>query len=193
LVGDTGRQAGDDGALHDGLSRDAAARARAEWRDEQEHAAADAAIVRRHGLDLRARLREAMARGDRVWVRAAPLHVAGFVIEVDDDLLSLRTMSFARIDVRLDPVPRLLFGLVDAAARHGSTPPLSSGGFRGRMLAAESLGDQYSVIVAGEPDALGGRIAVGRDHLEVVQASGGGTVVSMALVVAVSAITSASV
>src|SRR5947209_3663390 len=38
-----------------------------DWRDEQEQLTHDAAVVRRHALDMRARLREAMARGDRVW------------------------------------------------------------------------------------------------------------------------------
>ena len=137
-----------------------------DWRDEQEQVSRDAAAVRRHGLDVRDRLREAMARGDRVWVVTSGTRIVGQVIEVDDDLLSLRTLG-GRTDIRLDPVPRIAIGSVEVAAGSGRTPPLSSGGFRGRLLDAETSGADYVVGVA-DGELLEGRVLVGRDHVDVL-------------------------
>jgi hypothetical protein len=139
-----------------------------EWREEQADAARDAAIVWRHRRDFRDRLRDAMARGDRIALRAGAASVTGLVIEVDADLVALRDVSGERVDVRLDREPRLLLRVVEAAAGAGCTPPLSSGGFRGRLLSAESGGSRYRVQVCGEPESLEGRIAVGLDHIDII-------------------------
>ncbi len=151
-----------------------------EWRDEREQAARDAAVMRRHGLDVRERLRDAMARGDRIWLQSAATRCTGEVIEVDDDLVSLRTAG-SRIDVRIDAVPQLSFGLVEMAAGAGRTPPLRSGGFRGRLLAAEDSGAQY-VVQVRDAGALEGRVLVGRDHVDVVSSDGTTTTVTVAMI-----------
>ncbi len=171
--------------LDDDTLRDAAAQARGEWRDDQEQATLDAVEVRRHARDFRDLLRDAMARGDRIWVRCPGFRAAGVVVEVDDDLVSLRNPGGGRIDLRLDECPQLVLGLVDAAATDGCTPPLPSGGFRGRMLAIEATGEEFSVSVRGDTDTLDGRILVGLDYLCVASRLGAETTVPFGQVVAV--------
>jgi hypothetical protein len=107
------------------------------------------------------------------------------VIEVDDDLLSLRDPARGRTDIRLDPAPKLLLRVFAEAVAPGCTPPLPSGGFRGRMLAAEANATHYSVCVRGMTEPLEGRIVVGFDHLDVV-ADEGAITVPFAMIVWVS-------
>ncbi len=123
-----------------------------------------------------------MARGDRIWVWCGGARIVGVPIEVDGDLLSLRTAS-GRTDIRLDDVPRIMMGTIEVAAVRGRTPPLASGGFRGRLLAAETSGEDYVVGVAGlDPgDLLEGRLLVGRDHVDVVGAGGDGAATTVAV------------
>src|SRR4051812_45873894 len=109
-----------------------------------------------------------MARGDRVEMSVAGARVTGIVIEVDGDLVSLRDRYGDRVDVRLDPVPMVMLRVVVLAAGRGCTPPLASGGFRGRLLAAETTDVGYSLQVRGEIEPVDGRIAVGLDHVDVV-------------------------
>ena len=157
-----------------------------EWRAEQEQAALDAAIVRRHGRDVRARLRDAMARGDRIWLASGGARLVGEVVEVDTDLVSLRDGP-VRTDVRLDPVPQLAMGVIEGAAGPGHTPPLSSGGFRGRLLAAEMADADHLVMVRGD-EALEGRILVGLDHIDVASRGGPTTTITLPMLVALSAV-----
>ncbi|HEY3834201.1 MAG TPA: hypothetical protein VGO03_18055 [Acidimicrobiia bacterium] len=153
-----------------------------EWRAEQEQAALDAAFVRRHGLGVRDRLRDAMARGDRIWLWSGGIRLVGEVVEVDTDLVSLRDGS-VRHDVRLDPLPHLAMGVIEGAAGSGRTPPLSSGGFRGRLLAAETSDADHLVMVSGG-EAFEGRILVGLDHVDVVSRAAAAITVTLAMVVA---------
>ena len=129
---------------------------------------------------------DAMARGDRIWLASGGARLVGEVVEVDTDLVSLRDGS-VRTDVRLDRVPQLAMGLIEGAAGPGHTPPLSSGGFRGRLLAAEMADADHLVMVRGD-EVLEGRILVGLDHIDVASRAGLTTTISLPMFVALRAL-----
>src|ERR1700686_513180 len=73
---------------------------RAEWRAEQEAAAADAAAQWRHNRSLADWLRERMPAGDRIAVTIAAQSFVGLVEEVGNDLLALRCSS-GRVEIHV--------------------------------------------------------------------------------------------
>ncbi len=141
--------------------------ARTEWRAEQEAAISDAASVRAHSLTLRDLLSESMVRGDRLSIRCYQVRVAGTVCEIDDDLVSLRNAGAGRVDMQLRDRLPLIVQISDPAAEAGVLAPIPSGGFRGRLLACETSGEEYSVWVIGESESLDGRLEIGADTVRI--------------------------
>jgi hypothetical protein len=153
---------------HPDLAR-VAGEMRAEWRAEQDAAAADAAEHWRHRRTLTDWLCERMHAGDVVGAIVAEQRFVGRVEEVGDDLLALRG-SFGRVEIHLDTAIPIAFELVEHATRGGMRSPLRRT-FRDALVARDA---QPDVIVGTTLHASGirGRLLVGRDFVTVAEASG---------------------
>lgn len=150
----------------------AGASMREEWRAEEEAAGADAVERWRHGLSLRDRLVECMHRGDPVAALVSGHRFAGEVVEVSDDLVSLRSVA-GRVDVHIcDAVP-VAFEVVERVRAGGHLGEVSTGGFRARLLARETEGSEATVGSAFAAEPFDGRIHVGADHVSIVGRGGG--------------------
>ena len=150
---------------------------RAEWRAEQDAAAADAAALRRHGLTLADWLRERMHAGDRVRVEVLARAFEGAVDEVGDDLVALRTGS-GRVEIHVcDAVPALF--TVAQHARAGGTRSAARRTFRDALVARDGQPDLLvgTVLV---PEGIRGTPSVARDFVAVAERDGRETVVALA-------------
>ncbi len=162
-----------------------AAHAREQWRSDQESAIDDAVSARDQSLSLRDWLREAMARGDRLSIRCFQVRAVGAVCEIDDDLLSLRNVGAGRIDLHLREGLPYVMQISESAATESTAAPIRSGGFRGRLMACESAGEEHSVWLLGETESIDGRLQVGADTLTVQSRLGAKLVLPMSAVIAV--------
>lgn len=145
-----------------------AAAAREEWRAEQESLADDAAEVLHHGRTLRDVFVDALRNGDRVAVTVGGHHLVGFVVDVSDDLLALRTISGARADVRLGAQVPLESSVQEPAAGQPMTGEIAGRTFRSRLLEHEAAGAELVIGRSTSPDPLEGRVIVAADHVRVV-------------------------
>jgi len=163
----------------------ASAAMRDAWRAEQEAAGGDAAEQWRHGRSLNDRLVECMHRGDPVAAVVAGHRLAGEVVEVCDDLLSLLTVA-GRVDVNLcDEVPVAL-EVVERVRTGGRCAAGSSGGFRSRMLSREAEDVEVTVVTAFLPEPLDGKVSVGADYICVTGSGGEESFLAMSSVAFVS-------
>ena len=154
-----------------------AAELRAEWRAEQEAAAADAVAYWRHDRALTSWLRDRMHAGDRVEVRVVGRSFAGLVEEVGDDLCAVRGGS-GRVDVHLGAGIPIAFELVERAHRGGARS-MSRRRFRDALLARDGqLGVRVGTLA--EPAGVEGAVFVGRDFVSIVTRAGTETAVPIA-------------
>ena len=172
-------------APQDPALRSIAAHARDKWRSEQEAAIDDAVSARDQNFSLRDWLREAMARGDRLSIRCFQVRAVGAVCEIADDLLSLRNVGAGRVDLNMrDGLPYVI-QLSEAAASEPLSTPIPSGGFRGRLMACETAGEEHSVWLLGETESIDGRLQVGADTVTVESRLGSKLVLPLSAVIAV--------
>ncbi len=166
----------EDPAEHPDLSG-VAAEMRAEWRAEQETAAADAAAQWRHGRTVADWLCERMHAGDRIAVTVATQSFVGLVDEVGSDLLALRC-AFGRVEVHIGAGIPISFELVEHAT-HGGTRATARRGFRDALLARDTQ-PGVRVGTAPRPEGIDGTLAVGRDFVTIATETGAETVVPIA-------------
>ncbi len=145
----------------------------------------DNAIAYRQSLGILDGFRESMARGDRLTVRCFQVRAAGTVCEVDGDLVSLRNIGAGRVDLHLREGLPYIVQVSEAAVVPGATAPIPSGGFRGRLLALDASGDEFSTWVLGEHESLEGRIEVGTDCIWINSRLGARMMVPLSAVIAV--------
>jgi hypothetical protein len=150
---------------------------RAEWRAEQEAAAADAATHWRHGRTVADWLCERMHAGDRIAVTVATQSFVGLVDEVGADLLALRC-AFGRVEIHVGAGIPISFELVEHAT-HGGTRATTRRGFHDALLARDNQAG-VSVGTSQRPDGIDGILAVGRDFVAVVTRTGAETIVPIA-------------
>jgi hypothetical protein len=156
---------------------------RAEWRAEQESAAADAAAQWRHARTLNDWLRARMHAGDRIAVTVASQFFVGLVDEVGDGLLALRC-GFGRVEIQLhDSIP-MSIALVEHATEGGHR---ASGGssFHAALVARDA--QPVSIGTVLQPEGIDGTVLVGRDFVSIVSQGGVETVVAIAQVTWVTA------
>jgi hypothetical protein len=157
---------------------------RAEWRDEQDLATADAQAQWRHGRTLSDWFEERAAAGDRIAVTVGGQRFAGFVEEVGPDLLGLRC-AFGRVDVHVVPGVSILVEMADKAMS-GGTRPRAHRSFYDALLARDGHADS-SVGTLHDPEGLDGALWVGADFVSVVARLGAESVVPVDNVLWVSA------
>jgi hypothetical protein len=147
---------------------------RAEWRAEQEAAAADAAAQWRYSRTLADWLRDRMHAGDRVAVTVVAQPFVGLVEEVGDDLVALRCAS-GRVEIHVGAGIPISFELVEHA-KEGGTRAVMRREFRDVLLARD---EQAGVRVGTlqEPEGIDGSLLVGRDLVTIVTRSGTETIV----------------
>ncbi|MDQ1460313.1 MAG: hypothetical protein QOI08_1797 [Actinomycetota bacterium] len=150
---------------------------RAQWRAEQESAAADAAAQWRHTRSLTDWLRARMHAGDRIAVTVASQFFVGLVDEVGDDLLALRC-GFGRVEIQLSVVIPIAIEFVEHATEGGRRAP---GGrtFHATLVARDTQRD-VSVGTMLQPEGVDGTLLVGRDFVSVVNRANVETVVPVA-------------
>ncbi|MFM7225088.1 MAG: hypothetical protein ACKO1Y_06615 [Actinomycetota bacterium] len=140
-----------------------AAGVRAEWRDEQEAADADAATMWRRSRSLTDWLTDRMHAGDWVAVVVGGTRIAGSVEEVGPDLVALRD-EFGRTDVNLAvPLP-VAFAVRDRVG-HGGRRAATARNFRDAVAARD--GDEVRVAALAVPEGRIGRLRVARDFVLV--------------------------
>jgi hypothetical protein len=162
---------------HPDLAR-VAGEMRAEWRAEQDAAAADAAEHWRHTRTLTDWLRDRMHAGDVIAALVAEQRFVGRVEEVGDDLLALRG-AFGRVEIHLDTGIPVAFELVEHATRGGMRSPRRRT-FRDALVARDAQSD-VTVGTVLHPAGILGTLLVGRDFVTVA-ASAADTVVPIAQV-----------
>jgi len=167
-----------DPVQHPDLAR-VAGEMRAEWRAEQDAAAADAAEHWRHTRTLTDWLCDRMHAGDLVGAVVSAPRFVGRVEEVGLDLVALRG-ALGRVEIHLDRGLPVAFELVEHATRGGMRSPRQRT-FRDALVARESQPD-VTVGTVLHPSGLRGTLLVGRDIVTVVAASGVDTVVPLAQV-----------
>jgi hypothetical protein len=172
------RAGGADPEQHPDLAR-VAGEMRAEWRAEQDAAAADAAAHWRHMRTLTDWLRDRMHAGDVVAATVRERRFVGHVDEVGADLVAMRS-SFGRVEIHLDAALPVAFELVEHATR-GGTRSSRRRAFRDALVARDAESD-VTVATALHPSGIHGTLLVGRDFVIVVTASGVDTVVPIAQV-----------
>ncbi len=150
---------------------------RAEWREEQDAATADAVAHLRHGRTVTDWLRDRMHAGDRVGVSVTTYRFVGLVVEVGDDMLAMRCGSGLVEIHRGDGVP-ISFELVEHATQGGTR---GSGGrtFRDALLARDGRSDTR-VATVQVPDGIDGTLHVGRDFVSIATSTAGETIVPIA-------------
>lgn len=166
-----------DPVQHPDLAR-VAGEMRAEWRAEQDAAAADAAEHWRHTRTLTDWLRDRMHAGDVVGAVLSQQRFVGRVEEVGDDLLALRC-AFGRVEIHVDAGIPVAFELVEHATR-GGTRSVRSRTFRDALVARDSQPD-VTVGTTLHPSGIRGTLLAGRDFVTVAGA-GVDTVVPIAQV-----------
>jgi hypothetical protein len=168
---------------HPDLAR-VAGEMRAEWREEHDAAAADAAAHWRHTRGLADWLCDRMHAGDLVAATVVEQRFVGRVEEVGPDLTALRCAS-GRVEIHVDAAIPVSFELVEHATA-GGTRSMARRGFRDALVARDA---QTAVTVATLQHPLGieGVPFVGRDFVTVVASTGIETVVPIAQVAWVSA------
>jgi hypothetical protein len=157
---------------------------RAEWRAEQEEAAADAAAQWRHERVLADWLRDRMHAGDRVAVTVATQTFVGLVEEVGADLLALRC-SYGRVEIHVSSGIPLAIEVVNHATE-GGTRAVQHRGFREVLYGR----DEQAAVRVGtlqHPDGIEGTLLLSRDFIGVVSVLGVETIVPIAQVAWVSA------
>ena len=159
---------------------------REEWREETESIAGEAFLARRRDRTLVDELCESMARGDRLNIRCFNVRASGVVVEVDEDLISLRNAGPGRVDVHYWPGLPLIMQVTEPAAVDGRVSGLASGGFHGRLLECERSGDEYALSIIGEAEALDGKIEVAADYVTTISRLGARFTVPVAAVLAIS-------
>jgi hypothetical protein len=150
---------------------------RAEWRAEQEAAAADAAAQWRHNRSLADWLRERMHAGDRIAVTIAAQSFVGLVEEVGDDLLALRC-AWGRVEIHVCAAVPMTLELVEHATEGGARS-VSRRGFRDALVARDGLGG-VNVGTLREPEGIDGTLFVGRDFVSIATRAGAETIVPIA-------------
>ena len=153
----------DDLSHHPDLATTSAAM-RAAWREEQEAATREAAEDWQHRQTMVDRLRAHMHRGDGLTVTVLGRRLIGFVEEVGEDVLALRTAT-GRIDVHLRPSIAFEYALTAPAREGGHRGTDAVGGsFRAALLVREH--DARVLLgTAAEPDGRAGVLRVGGDHV----------------------------
>jgi hypothetical protein len=152
---------------------------RAEWRAEQDAAAADAAAHWRHTRTLTDWLRDRMHAGDVVGARVSDRRFVGRVEEVGFDVVALRG-SFGRVEIHLAAAIPVAFELVEHATRGGIRSPARRA-FRDVLVGRDAQRD-ITVATVLHPSGIRGSLLVGRDFVTVVAATGIETVVPIAQV-----------
>ena len=147
---------------------------RAEWRDEQEQATADAAAQWRHTRTLTDWFEARMNAGDRIEVMVGGQRFAGFVEEVGTDLLGLRC-AFGRVDVHIMSGVALLIEVSEKAIT-GGVSAREHRSFADALLARDGHPDS-TVGTLHDPEGLDGALWVGSDFVSVVARLGRETVV----------------
>ena len=153
---------------------DVAGAMRAEWRDEQEQATADAAAQWRHNRTLTDWFDARMNAGDRIEVMVGGQRFAGFVEEVGRDLLGLRC-AFGRVDVHIIPGVALLITIADKATT-GGVSARAHRTFADALRARDGHPDS-TVGTLHDPEGLDGALWVGADFVSVVAKLGRESVV----------------
>lgn len=150
---------------------------RAEWRQEQEAATADAAAQLRHGRTLTDWLRDRMHAGDRVAAFLATRSFVGSVEEVGDDLVVLRT-PLGRVEIHVcDAIP-ISFELVEHPTSGGARSVVRRT-FRDALLGRdEQAGLRVGTLL--EPEGVEGTLTIARDFIAVLSAQGVETIVPIA-------------
>lgn len=164
---------------------DAAAAARAEWRDERELAAHDAFVAYRRARTFADHLREFMARGDAVQLDCGPFAARGAVVAVGGDLVAIRADGVPRIDVQLLADFPFVVRVVAVGAHGGRPASDSSAGFVARLIEHEYSGTPVRLWVHGVDDPLVGMIEIGADVVAVRSEVGPVAVVALSTVLAV--------
>lgn len=136
---------------------------RAEWREEQEAATADAATAWRRSRSMTDWLTARMHSGDRVAVTVGPCRFTGAVREVGYDILALRADE-GRVDVNLAAAVPLAFAVCDRSGTGGVRG--GSAGTFGAALNGRD-GDEVRVGTLAHPEGRVGRLQVARDFVIV--------------------------
>jgi hypothetical protein len=163
---------------HPDLAR-VAGEMRAEWRAEQDAAAADAAAHWRHTRTLTDWLCDRMHAGDVVGASVLDRRFVGRVEEVGLDVVALRG-SFGRVEIHVADATPVAFELVEHATR-GGTRSSRRRAFRDVLMARDAQAD-ITVATALHPSGIRGTLLVGRDFVTVVAGMGIETVVPIAQV-----------
>lgn len=156
---------------------------RAEWRDEQEAATADAAAQWRHSRTLADWFAERMHSGDRIAISIGDQRFTGLVDEIGTDFVGLRAVH-GRVDIHLVGGLALEIELVDHPTSGGHR------GHTGRTFhdALIERDGQTDLTVGSISDLEGhdGTLFVGADFVSVVAKLGRETVLPLQYVVWVS-------
>jgi len=152
---------------------------RAEWRAEQDVAAADAAAQWRHSRGVEDWLRDRMHAGDRVAVVVATREFVGVIEEVGADLVALRCAS-GRVEIHVCAQIPIAFEIVEHA-RSGGTRAGACREFRDAMLARDEQ-PGIRVGTAHHPEGIDGQLLVARDFVTIVRRSGAETIIPIAQV-----------
>ena len=161
---------------HPDLSR-IAGEMRAEWREEQASATADAAAQLRHSRGLTDWLRDRMHAGDRVGVVLAGKTFTGLVEEVGDDLLGLRCGSDL-VEIHVCASVPISFELVEHATK-GGTRGAYGRNFRDALLNRDGRAGMR-VGTRQDPDGIDGTLLLGADFVSVAGSAGVETIVPIA-------------
>ena len=157
---------------------------RAEWRAEQESAAADAAAQWRHSRGLSDWLCDRMHAGDRIAVSVAARSFVGLVEEVGDDLVALRC-GFGRVEIHACAAVPISFTVVEHATE-GGTRAFARRGFRDALMARDAHA-RARVGTLERPEGIDGSLLVSRDFVAVVASGGAETIIPIAHIAWVSA------
>jgi hypothetical protein len=148
---------------------DAAAAARAMWREDEEEWTRAAVEQWHHGRTLVDVLRDHLHRGDTVAVTVGSTTVTGVLEAVGDDVVSVATHdghAHARVGADTPVVLRVV-----SRAPFGGTRGRPITTFRARVLEVEADEIEVEVVtIAG--DTTRGELRVARDHVRVLSADG---------------------
>lgn len=173
----------DDSSFDDGRFTDhpdlsgVAGEMRAEWREEQASATADAAAQLRRSRSLIDWLRDRMHAGDRIGVVLTAKTFTGLVEQVGDDLLSLRCGSDL-VELHVCASVPISFVLVEHATKGGmrGAPGRS---FRDALLNRDGRSGMR-VGTRQDPDGIDGTVLVGADFVSIASPDRVETIVPIA-------------